>query len=92
VSAKNTVTIGQELTGKYFDQLLPDFESTVTYRCLRKVVDSGIPNWRRGPPDLPHIDDYLEVERVMLPLASDGRLVDVILGLSVIYRSDGREF
>jgi len=92
VSAKNTAVLGNDLTNHYVDDLVSNFQTTVTYRALSTVVEKGLPNWRRGEPDLPHIDEFLDIERVMLPLATDSRSVDVILGLSVFYRKNGSEF
>jgi hypothetical protein len=35
--------------------------------------------------------DYYELERVRLPLATDSRIVDMILSLTVFFDSDGNE-
>jgi hypothetical protein len=35
--------------------------------------------------------DYYELERVRLPLASDGQTVDMILSLTVFFDSNGNE-
>lgn len=39
---------------------------------------------RRGRPQLPHLPDYKWLERIVLPLARDGRTVDMTIGLTVM--------
>lgn len=48
-------------------------------------------NWRRGPSALGYFQYVRELERVILPLASDGATVDGFLNLSVFYFSNGTE-
>ena len=44
---------------------------------------------RRGPPRFRMNADTAELERIMLPLAADGRNVDMLLGFTVFYDGIG---
>jgi hypothetical protein len=52
---------------------------------LKKVAETHEPDWYRGPPNVSHTVELHELERVILPLASDGKTVDAILILSFFY-------
>ncbi len=54
-------------------------------KVLLSVVEKHEPDWYRGPPNVPHTVELRELERVMLPLASDGKNVDAILNLTIFY-------
>jgi hypothetical protein len=83
--------IGHGMTGRYLDTIVPHFETTRTHAALCAVVEQRLPHWRRGKPDMPHIEEFLQLERVLLPLASDGGAVDAILALTIFYRRDGSQ-
>lgn len=78
---------GEDNTGKWFDEQLPDFDPSV----FIDVVESGRPSWARGRSKMRPEKDYYELERVRLPLASDGKTVDMILSLTVFFDSQGKE-
>jgi hypothetical protein len=53
-------------------------------QVLESVVATGTPGHRRGPPLLRHGDPRIvALEWLALPLAADGRTVDMILGATV---------
>jgi hypothetical protein len=41
---------------------------------------------------LRHKHEIFALERTILPLAADGKTIDILLCLTVFYRSDGEEF
>ncbi len=51
--------------------------------ALEQVVETKQPDWRRGRPRISWEKDYIEIERIYLPLASDGNLVDMVLAMTV---------
>jgi 4-hydroxyphenylpyruvate dioxygenase-like putative hemolysin len=55
------------------------------------VVETGKPSWSRGLSKMRPEKNYYELERVRLPLASDGKTVDIILSLTVFFDSEGNE-
>ncbi len=56
-------------------------------RNLTDVVESKSPSWRRGKSLIHYDKEYSELERLYLPLAEDGETVDMILAISIFYRS-----
>ena len=57
---------------------------------FRFVAETGQPLWFRGAPRAPHDTAIFELERIFLPLAADGRTVDMLLNLTVFYESAGK--
>ena len=47
--------------------------------------------WRRGPAGLVENREFVEIERVYLPLAADGQAIDIVLGL-ILAKLGGRDF
>jgi hypothetical protein len=86
---------GRELTGLWLDEAHPFVAENPDYLDrLRRVADTGEPSWRRGKPKLFLAEkaDFTEIENIFLPLAADGRTVDMVLAYTVFFRSDGSEF
>jgi len=61
-------------------------------RIIDAAVDCKAPDWRRGPPVVHHSKQVRELERVLLPLARDGVNVDMVLGMTLFYWTDGRVY
>jgi len=76
-------------TGDYMDdpRCSPDPEAVIA--PLDAVTETRQPHWRRGPTVLHHARHVDTVERIILPLASDGRTVDMLLCMTMFYRGDG---
>lgn len=81
------VAIGTPLkVGEFIlDRLLPE-QRAASLAEFESVVQSREPLWYRGPVNLRHGTYVHEVERIFLPLAADGRHVDMLLCLSLIRR------
>jgi hypothetical protein len=83
----------REVTGLWFDDVHPRLkEKPELLERYRFMVEQGEPTYRRGFINFNHKREHERVENCMVPLAQDGRTVDVIAACSVIFRSDGREF
>lgn len=83
--------LGRDLTGRYFDQCFDNFDGSPPHRTLVEISAKGRPAWRRGPALLTRKDyNVKEMERIILPLASDGETVDLFLALSVYVLDDNR--
>ncbi len=90
--------IGKDYTGRWLDEVHPhipdlaDDQGAVGKALPRfkTVVEQGVVDWRRGKPSLflAH-KDFVEIERALLPLASDGHDVDVLLAGTVFYGQNG---
>jgi len=83
---------GQELTGRWLDEAHPHLRVNNGLARFERVVETGVPDWRRGKPKvfLAHMD-YAEIENCLFPLARNGATVDMILVYTVFYRPDGTE-
>jgi hypothetical protein len=84
--------VGRELTGRWMDQVQPLSMAPGYLDRYRDVVETGKPSWRRGPPRLHAERGYSVLENILLPLARDGKNVDMLLALTVCYRQDGTVF
>lgn len=78
-----------ELTGKYLDGVVEDFENSDLYRARLDLVASLQPYHYDGDPPPQWSKGFSGTERVFLPLATDGETVDIILGACVYRRADG---
>ena len=77
---------GRDLTGTWFGDDMPDPRATKSYRDLVFVASGQGLSYHRGFPVFSSAHkDHLTAERILLPLARDGREVDMILGLSVLH-------
>lgn len=74
---------GRDFTGRLLDDVIPDFETS--FGCLHRieVAETGMPNYRHGHSSMAFRLDFAPIERIHLPLASDGATVDVILSMTM---------
>jgi hypothetical protein len=77
--------------GDFIDQFFDNGAADERLDDLHYVVTARQPLWFRGPPRLKHASLIAEIERLHLPLAADGVIVNMILCLTVYYSSVGRE-
>lgn len=76
-------------TGRWVDEAYPSFTRQSTYPDYLTVALDGRVSYRKGRPAY-HVDSECHLlERIMLPLAADGRSVDMLLGLTLYFRGDG---
>lgn len=93
VGTREVETLQREVTGLWFDDVHPRLkEKPELLERYRFMVEQGEPTYRRGFINFNHKREHERVENCMVPLAQDGRTVDVIAACSVIFRSDGRAF
>ena len=79
----------RDITGQWLDELFPDRPEFP--RRARIVAQSRSPDWRRGRAHWDLGDNgFAELENIVLPLARDGRNVDMLMCLTMYYRIDGR--
>jgi hypothetical protein len=82
---QHIVPSGGDHTGKWIDEAYPNFVASDVYADYVLVAEKGVPSYRKGNASY-HAPEYKELERVMLPLAGDGRTVDMILAITVYFR------
>ncbi len=81
----------RDVTGQWYDEVHPGVLEHPMFRWFRERWDRGEPVWRRGRPWL-HVDpDIYEIEQVILPMARDGRTIDLLMNITVFFLQDGTE-
>lgn len=83
--------VGRELGGRWLDEVVGEFESVAISKDFKSVVEEAKPRHYRGPPLGRFARDVATLERVTLPLAADGRTVNMLLGLTVFFDQKGQE-
>ncbi|HZB91088.1 MAG TPA: PAS domain-containing protein [Stellaceae bacterium] len=82
--------IGHEVTGLWLDEAHPGIMENRTFvERYRHVVERGLPDRRKGKPRLWVHRDFDQIENLLLPLAQDGRRVDMICAYSLLFRPNG---
>jgi hypothetical protein len=91
VGTQIVYALGRDPTGEWLDESPSRgerwFEAAARYRA---VVMTRSPAWRKGPPRFEHDARFTMVETIVLPMASDGATVDLLLNASVFFWQDGR--
>jgi hypothetical protein len=91
VGTKEVETLEREVTGQWLDDVHPHLKTTpALLDRLRHMVAKGEATYRTGFMNFVHKREHERVENCMVPLARDGRTVDMIAVCSILYRSDGR--
>lgn len=80
---------GRDFTGKYFDEEFEDYQTSVGYQQRKTVAETGLPLHYFGKGKLKYNLDFTTVEWILLPLASNGKDVDIII--SAISYGDEKE-
>jgi len=75
--------LGRDPTGLWIDEAYPSFPGSAIEDDFVACASAGEPRWRRGPPFMEAGKDYAQVERIALPLATNGHDTDMILCLSL---------
>lgn len=82
--------IGREVTGQWLDEAHPGIGRDPAYQARsRKVVQTAIPSWRHGRPNLWRHELFGKIENLILPLAADGARVEMLMIMTVFYGQDG---
>jgi len=77
--------------GDFVDEFVQAEAKAQTMAEFAAAARERLPVWFRGPARMPYETKMFELERIFLPLASDGVRVDILLCLTVYYSLDGRE-
>ena len=75
---------GRDPTGKRFDELYEGSYLTTAIETYRRIADHGEPYLSERTFPLVAGREFLRYDRLILPLASDGRTVDMLLLLIVV--------
>lgn len=80
---------GRDATGYWMDELHPNFTSFDSFPEFVAAVERRQIRYRRGRPVFALNSEVSETERLMLPLARNGRDVDMLLAITVYHRQPG---
>jgi hypothetical protein len=78
---------GRDMTGFWLDQVYPDYEQTEAFRNHKAVAESGQPGYRKSGVISNPTRHHIEAERLYLPLADDGKTVDILL-IMTLYKGE----
>ncbi len=81
--------LGRDHTGRWLDEAHPNFLGAPAYAQFAAAAERGETGYRRGDTMVILPKDYRSMERLILPLARDGRTVDMLFAISV-YHMVGR--
>jgi hypothetical protein len=84
-------TLEREVTGRWFDEIHTGDGRAIVEQRFRYMVENRAATYRKGHVRLIHHKGHRTVENCMVPLAGDGRTVDIIACLSVLFWDDGTE-
>ena len=76
---------GRDSTGMWLDQVYPDYEHTEAFAAHRECALKAHPVYRKGGVLSNPTRRFIEAERLYLPLADDGRTVDILLVMTLYY-------
>ena len=82
VGSEHVTAMGRNATGEWLDAAHPAFAVSTAYPQYRAAADGQVAYYR-GPPTYVMEKDYIEIERLLTPLARDGKNVDMLLTMTV---------
>lgn len=92
VGTKEVESLEREVTGQWLDDVHPRLkDNPALLDRFHFMVADGQPTYRKGPVNFVHKREHDLVENCMVPLAQDGRTVDIIAACSLLYRFAGRK-
>jgi hypothetical protein len=77
-------TEGRNRTGEWLDEAHPQFRQSAAHGQFTAAVERREVAFYRGPPTYVVQKDYLSIERLVMPLAANGRDVDMLLAITVL--------
>lgn len=77
---------GRDYTGCWLDEVHVGFDTAPAYHQYVEAAERGRVVYRRGHTLVMLPKDYRSIERLLLPLARDGRTVDMLLAISLYKR------
>jgi hypothetical protein len=82
---------GREVTGKWLDEVHPALiANPQSCERFRFMAETGCATWRRGMPLWIRDPKHQAIETLIVPLAGNGRTVDKLLAVSVVFDNSGR--
>ena len=73
-------------TGRWMDEAHRKFLGSIAYPQYVAAAERAEVGYIKGPPSFHSTKTYVSMERLLLPLARDGREVDMLLAITVFQR------
>jgi hypothetical protein len=83
VGTAHVEVFGTDTTGRWYDEVHPRFLGSTAYQHFFAAARAQIAFYR-GPPVYVIDTDWKTIERLILPMARNGRDVDMLLGITVL--------
>jgi hypothetical protein len=80
--------LGRDYTGQWIDEAHPAFLGSNAHGQFIVAVEEARAGYRLGDTMIILPKDYRSMERLILPLARDGRDVDMLLAISIYHKID----
>ena len=84
VGTEHVIEAKSNPTGRWYDEAHPQFAATSAYPHFVAAAERGETAFYRGPPVYVIDAPYKTIERLIVPLARNGRDVDMLVGLTVL--------
>ena len=92
VGTRMVESLGADLTGRWMDEAHARDGKPPALPVVTKVALEGVLNWRRGPPLFAnYIDKCTGLERLFLPLSTNGTDIDMLFWITVFFDAEGKE-
>lgn len=83
VGTEHVAALGRDATGQWLDDAHPHFTISSAYQQFVAAAERSEPGYYHGEPVYYLRRDWMTIERLILPLARNGRDTDLLLGLTV---------
>lgn len=85
IGPEHAKQLGYDPTGNWYETVTSRFDNSVVELDLERVRQALQPVYRKGKTIVPYATDSKIIERVHVPLASNGHRVDRIASLTLFY-------
>jgi hypothetical protein len=89
VGTEHVEAMGSDPTGSWYDEVHPRFERSSAHALLADTAQRAEITFYRGVPVYVIDAKFKIVERLVLPMGSDGKAVDMLLGITVLDPENG---
>lgn len=88
VGTEQVAAMEHDFTGQFLDEAHPRFLGSASYPQYVAAAERAEIGYLRGKPVFHLNKDYIAIERLLLPLARDGKSVDMLLAITVYFSPD----
>jgi hypothetical protein len=86
LGTEHAQVFGRDYTGHWLDETHANFDASAGYHQYVAAVEHGRVGYRRGHTLIMLPKNYRSIERLLLPLARDGKAVDMLMAISLYQR------